>query len=196
MSVSELKKEAKRIIRESDTPPPPEGQYRVLYADPPWDYDDQRTGGVGSGAALANYETMPTECIAALHTNGRSVKDIAGKDSVLFLWTTAPTLPDALQVISAWGFKYRAQFVWNKVRSYNGHYNDVQHELLLIAVRGGCQPENDSLHGSIVTVERTGHSKKPEEFYDIIEEMYPSGPYLELFARNTRGGWKSWGNEL
>ena len=109
-------------------------------------------------------------------------------------------LPDALQVIAAWGFKYRSQFIWDKKRQYIGNYNGVRHEHLLIGMRGSCTPVEDyfenNFQDSIVEIERTAHSRKPKEFYKIIESMYPIGPYLELFARNTRDGWDSWGNEV
>lgn len=199
-SVSDLRKEIKRIKRETSTPELPTGKYRVIYADPPWEYNDQRTAdetsGRETGAAVAVYDTMPTPVICALHQGGRSVQDLPAKDSALFLWATAPTLPDAMQVMAAWGFAYKAQYVWDKVAGYNGHYNDVQHELLLIGLRGDCQPESESLYTSVITVAREGHSQKPAEFYEIIETMYPTGPYLEMFARKPREGWDVWGNQL
>jgi N6-adenosine-specific RNA methylase IME4 len=196
MSVSELKKEAKRIRREAGTPPLPEGTYRVLYADPSWEYADEREGTSAGGSAAAQYDLIPTECICALHQNGRSIRDVAAKDSVLFLWATAPMLPDAMQVVSAWGFKYGTHFMWDKKRQYVESYNLVRHELLLIAAKGSCTPEEGSLRDSVVQIERTTHSKKPDEFYEIIESMYPDGPYLELFARKVRKGWTAWGNEI
>jgi N6-adenosine-specific RNA methylase IME4 len=170
--------------------------YRVLYADPPWEYFDQRTGFSESGAASAHYPTLPTADLCKLaDPSGRAVRDLAAGDAVLFLWATAPCHPDALAVMSAWGFEYKAQFVWDKVRGFNGHYNDVQHELLLIGLRGSCQPEPGPLHKSIVRCEKNKHSRKPGLFYEIIESMYPHGPRLELFARGRREGWDSWGNE-
>jgi N6-adenosine-specific RNA methylase IME4 len=170
--------------------------YRVLYADPPWEYSDQRTGFSSSGAAAAHYPTLPTADICNLaDPSGRAVRDLAAGDSVLFLWATAPCHPAALAVMSAWGFEYKAQFVWDKVRGFNGHYNDVQHELLLVGLRGSCQPAPGPLHKSIVRCEKDRHSRKPDVFYEIIESMYPVGPRLELFSRNRREGWDSWGNE-
>lgn len=196
MSVAELKKEVKKRRRAEETPALPVGRYRVLYADPPWLYNDERTGTVEAGAATAHYQLMETECICALHHKGRSIQEVSAKDAVLFLWATSPMLPDALRVMHAWGFAYKSQFLWNKVRTYNGHYNAVGHELLLIGIKGECQPDsNETLLDSVVTIERTQHSKKPERFYEIIESLYTDGPYLELFARSKRKGWDSWGNE-
>ncbi len=199
LSVAELKKRARKIRQGRETPPLPAGQYRVLCADPPWKYNDQRTASEGSGsetgAAVAEYDLLDTDVICALHNGGRAVQDLAARDSALFLWVTAPMLPDGLRVMAAWGFKYRAQFVWNKVRGYNGHYNNVVHELLLIGTRGSAEPASAPLVDGIVTIEKTAHSRKPDRFYEIIESMYPDGPYIELFARNTRKGWDSWGNQ-
>lgn len=196
LSKYEIKKEAKRIRAEMETPALPSGKYRVVYADPPWKYNDERTGTIEAGSAVAQYELLETDCICALHARGRSVQDLAAKDAVLFLWVTSPMLPDGLRVMASWGFAYKSQFMWNKVRTYNGHYNAVGHELLLVGVRGNCQPDNnEKLHDSVVTIERTAHSKKPDEFYGIIESMYTRGPYIELFARGKRQGWTAWGNE-
>jgi N6-adenosine-specific RNA methylase IME4 len=180
--------------------PLPTGRYSVAYADPAWFYNDQRTGGVRSGAAAAHYPPLPTEDICNLKdSKGRPVHDVMMPDAALFLWATAPCLRDAVQVINAWGFEYKAQFVWNKVRGYNGHYNDVCHEHLLIAIRGSFPPRCDHLRSSIVTVEKTKHSRKPDVFYEIIEELYPLADHpthVEIFARSKRPGWAFWGNEV
>jgi N6-adenosine-specific RNA methylase IME4 len=174
----------------------PGDRYRVILADPPWLYFDQRTGGTASGAASAHYPCLPAEEICALaDSSGRAVCDLAAPDAVIFLWATAPCLVEAIQVVEAWGFIYKAQFVWDKVRGFNGHYNDVQHELLLIGLRGSFPPADVPLFKSIVTCEKDKHSRKPERFYEIIEALYPHGPRLELFARTKRTGWDSWGNE-
>ena len=126
------------------------------------------------------------------------VLEIAASDAVLFLWATAPCLPEAMQVIQSWGFNYKAQFVWDKVKGFNGHYNDVRHELLLIATRGSCVPYMDALDPSVISAKRTKHSRKPELFYELIERMYPLGErtHVELFARQSRNGWQSWGNQV
>lgn len=172
------------------------GEYGVIYADPPWQYFDQRTGGVESGAASAQYPTMPVESICDLKdADGKLLRDVVASDAALFLWATAPCLPEAMRVVASWGFDYKAQFIWDKVRGYNGHYNDVQHELLLIGLRGSCPPADGPLRKSIITEEKTKHSRKPAVFYEIIESMYPGSPKLELFARGERQGWNRWGNE-
>lgn len=189
-------KEHKRQLALESAGPIEQQPYRVVLADPPWEYGDQRLGTVEGGGAVAHYPTMPTvELCSLADIDGKPIKELAASESVLFLWATAPCLTDAMQVIEAWGFDYKAQFIWDKVRGFNGHYNDVQHELLLIAVRGSCLPVPAPLRKSIVTCEKTKHSRKPDLFYEIIETMYPDGPRLELFARNKREGWFSWGNE-
>lgn len=168
----------------------PKGKFRVIYADPPWQYGDIRTGTQDSGGVVSQYETMSLDKICAL-----PIRDLSIPDSVLFLWATSPLIPEAVEVIKAWGFKYKASFVWDKQRGFNGHYNDVQHELLLVATRGSCLPETKTLPKSIIRVEKDKHSKKPEAFRELIDTLYPTGPRLELFAREKSPGWESWGNE-
>jgi len=186
-------REIRKAIKLAATPALPDGVFRVIYADPPWEYGDKRTNDKNSGSAESQYPTMAVDELCGL-----SVRDMAAADSVLFLWATAPCLPEAMQVIEAWGFSYKAQFVWDKLKGFNGHYNDVRHELLLIATRGSCVPAVDSLDPSIVQEKRTKHSKKPDRFYELIERLYPLGDstHLELFARRPRNGWRSWGNQV
>lgn len=169
----------------------PKGTYRVIYADPPWAYNDKRTGTLDSGGVGAQYDTMTVQQICEL-----PVKGLSYKDSVLFLWVTSPLLEDAFAVIGAWGFKYKSSFVWCKGRSFNGHYNAVSHEFLLIATRGSCTPDTKSLFDSVMSVTREGHSKKPEAVREIIDVMYLHGPRIELFARSVDAkGWDVWGDE-
>jgi N6-adenosine-specific RNA methylase IME4 len=186
-------REVRKAARIAATPALPDGVYRVIYADPPWEYGDKRTNDANSGSAESQYPTMAVDELCGL-----AVRDIAAADSVLFLWATAPCLPEAMQVIEAWGFTYKAQFVWDKLKGFNGHYNDVRHELLLIATRGSCVPAVDSLDPSVVPEKRTKHSKKPDRFYELIERLYPLGDqtHVELFSRRSRDGWCSWGNQV
>jgi len=125
------------------------------------------------------------------------IKNISADDSVLFLWATCPLLEDALELCKAWGFSYKANFVWDKVKHNMGHYNSVRHELLLICTRGSGTPEVSKLFDSVQVIERQEHSRKPEEFRTIIDTLYPSGPRVELFCRGDQpAGWKAWGNEI
>jgi N6-adenosine-specific RNA methylase IME4 len=186
-------RERVREIKAADAPPLPDGVYRVIYADPPWEYGDKRTNDAQSGSAESQYPTMPIDAICGL-----PIRDMAATDSVLFLWATAPLLTEAVHVIEAWGFTYKAQFVWDKVKGFNGHYNDVRHELLLVATRGSCVPSVEALDPSVIAEKRTKHSRKPDRFYELIERLYPLGDatHVELFARRSRDGWKSWGNQV
>lgn len=119
-------------------------KYRVIYADPPWAYNDKQDTEK-LGGAVKHYPTMPLEEICALPVP-------AEKDAVLFLWTTSPMLEDAFKVINAWGFKYKSSFIWDKVAHVMGHCNSVRHEFLLICVRGSCTPDNKKLFDSVISI--------------------------------------------
>lgn len=179
----------------------PEGKYRVIYADPPWQYNDQRTGlGTSEGkvdrastAASQHYPTMSVDELSKL-----KIEDLAGKSAVLFCWATFPLLPDALKVIEVWGFEYKTAFVWHKSRGSFGHYHKADAELLLVATRGSCTPDDsDTRHSQIITGMTKGHSRKPDEARKLIDTMYSHGPRIELFARQPANDkWKVWGNEV
>jgi len=182
--------DAKRLIKREEVHATPalSGKYRVIYADPPWSYGDKAPSY--PGVAENHYPTMTLAELCDL-----PVKDIADENAVLFLWTTSPLLEESFSVINAWGFKYKASFVWDKVKHNMGHYNSVRHEFLLIATKGSCQPENQKLFDSVVSEERTEHSAKPDTFRNIIETLYPSASKVELFARKQSEGWSAWGNQ-
>lgn len=182
--------DARRIIasEEIQKTQPIEGKYRVIYADPPWDYGGSMNETYGT--ADKHYPTMPLEDICNL-----PVKEHSEENAVLFLWATSPQIPEALEVIKEWGFSYKASFVWDKIKHVMGHYNSVRHEFLLVATRGSATPEVMKLFDSVVSEERKEHSKKPETFRNIIETLYPSGNRIELFARVKTPGWEVWGNQ-
>ena len=190
-SIRDLRRAARRLKaeREYGTPDTPEGKYRVIYADPPWQYGNEQPAYHTEQAE--KYRLMPLSEIAAL-----PVKEWVEDNAVLFLWVTSPILEESFQVIEAWGFEYKAAFIWDKIKHNMGHYNSVRHELLLICVRGSCTPDVQKLFDSVVTEERTEHSRKPHVFYDIIETLYPHGRRLEMFPRNKRKGWDTYGNEV
>lgn len=181
--------DARRLLRkeETKTAPPLEGKYRVIYADPPWKYGDERDGS--TTGATDHYPTMSIAELCDL-----PVADIAEDNAVLFLWTTSPLLEDSFKVINAWGFRYKSSFVWDKIKHNMGHYNSVRHEFLLICTRGSCTPDVVKLYDSVQAIERTEHSKKPEEFRAIIDTLYTHGNKIELFARQPAAGWEVWGN--
>ena len=165
------------------------GAYSVIYADPPWEYQNS---GIDASAA-SRYPTMPTADICGLL---KANKIEATENAALFLWATNPLLLDALKVLEAWGFTYRTNLVWTKNNHAGGFYVRGQHELLLIATRGSFLPVltySSHLHAPI-----TRHSEKPPILYTMIESMYPKQQYLELFARDVeqRKDWTYWGGEV
>lgn len=180
------------------------GEYKVIYADPPWLYNDARTYA-STGMARSAYECMPVEDICGL-----PVEAHADSDCMLCLWATMPKLREALQVIDAWGFKYlTVGFVWVKLRrgkedfpileqrdfhSGLGHWVNGNAELVLLARRG--MPQRLRMDVKQVVVAPVGkHSVKPVEVRRRIERLFP-GPYLELFARSKVPGWDVWGDEV
>jgi N6-adenosine-specific RNA methylase IME4 len=167
--------------------PDPTEKYRIVYADPPWLYSNTQPDYFGE--QRDHYPVMPLEEICAI-----PVKDWVEDDAVLFLWATSPILEDAFKVVRAWGFEYKASFVWDKIKHVMGHYNSVRHELLLICTRGSCQPDDRQLFDSVQNIERGKHSAKPVEFYDIIETNYTHGRRLTMFARGEREGWDVYGH--
>ena len=167
-----------------------EKKYRVVYADPPWPY----YGGPMFGSTpevCRQYPTMSLEEICAL-----PVEEIAEDDAVLFLWVTSPKLFEAGPVIDAWGFEYKTSMVWDKQRPGFGYYVSIRHEFLLLATRGSCRPDIPELVGSVVSIQRNGHSEKPPEFRQLIDRLYTHGNRIELFARQSAPGWDAWGNEV
>lgn len=164
-------------------------KYRIIYADPPWKY----------GNAMPEYVTEPQDYYLLMSTAdicNMPVKDICQKDAVLFLWSTSPHLPEALEVVKAWGFEYKTSFVWDKIKHNMGHYNSVRHEFLLVCTRGSCTPDNRVLFDSVVSIERGEHSVKPDYFREIIEKLYIYGNKIELFAREAAAGWDVFGNQI
>lgn len=178
----------------------PDGKFRVIYADPPWKYNDEREGlGTGDGAtvdrastaASDHYPTMSFDELKAL-----DVAKLAAPDCVLFCWATFPLLPEQLEVIKAWGFKYKTAFVWHKPQGSFGHYHKADAELLFVATKGSCTPDSDTRESQVQTWARGRHSAKPEDCRAMIDRMYLHGPRIELFRRgDVPAGWVAWGAE-
>ena len=195
-TITKVLRELKKRELAANPLPPFRGRYRVIYADPPWKYNDQLAisndgANESYGPADAHYPQMSIDELCAL-----DVKAIAEDDAVLFIWVTSPLLESSFSVIEAWGFKYKASFVWDKVKHNMGHYNSVRHEFLLVATRGTCLPDESKLFNSVQRIERTKkHSEKPEGFRQIIDTLYTRGERIELFARASHAGWSVWGNE-
>jgi N6-adenosine-specific RNA methylase IME4 len=172
--------------------------FQTVLADPPWRFTN-RTGKVApEHRRLSRYETMSTEEIAAL-----PVRALTIEPAHLYLWVPNAMLPEGLAVLKSWGFEYKANIVWHKVRKDGGsdgrgvgfYFRNVT-ELLLFGVRGKnartLAPGRSQVN--MIQTRKREHSRKPDEQYEVIEACSP-GPYLELFARGTRPGWTFWGNQ-
>jgi len=175
----------------------PRGKYGAILADPPWHYEVWAEDTGAGRSAEAHYGTMTAEQILAL-----PVSDLAAPDCCLFCWVTWPCLLDGLAVVEAWGFNYKTLgFDYVKTNGPAGglawgmgYYTRANPEPCLIATRGTPKRRNADVH-SVIVAPRREHSRKPDEVYARIEALV-DGPYLELFARQERPGWDSFGNEV
>lgn len=167
------------------------GKANIILADPPWQYEFGLRG-----CADQHYPCLTLEEIADIFIEHMRNGEIA-RDCILFLWTTAPKLREALQLLDMLGFNYKTSMVWVKDKIGTGYYVRNRHELLLIAVRGDMPlPLESNRPESVIFAERREHSRKPAIVYELIERMYPDCSYLELFAREKRNGWISYGLDL
>lgn len=162
------------------------GPFRTILADPAWSYNQ---AGTLRGTAAGQYETMPLDAICKM-----PVEAMADDDAVLLLWSTNPLLPDALEVIEAWGFTYKTKLTWVKNNHGPGFWLRSRSEDLLIATRGK-PPRPTVAPASVLVADNEGHSRKPRAVYPLAERL-GLGPRLELFARDRRAGWSSWGDQL
>lgn len=173
----------------------PEKKYGVIYADPEWRFEPYSRETGMDRAADNHYPTTTTTDIIL-----RPVKKIAAKECVLFLWATAPMLPQALRVMSEWGFEYKTHLIWHKTRNGegrgSGYWFTGEHELLLVGTHGEIPAPATAVGPSIIDAPWAGrHSEKPECFAEMIEALYPNLPKIELNARRARPGWDAWGLE-
>ena len=173
-------------------------QFRTILADPPWQFQN-RTGKMApEHRRLNRYGTMRLDDILSL-----PVRALADDPAHLYLWVPNALLPEGLRVMEAWGFHYKSNLVWHKIRKDGGpdgrgvgfYFRNVT-ELVLFGIRGKnartLAPGRRQVN--FLATQKREHSRKPDEMYDIIESCSP-GPCLELFARGTRPGWSVWGNE-
>lgn len=174
-----------------------QSEFGTIMADPPWQFQN-RTGKMApEHKRLSRYATLDLEAIKEI-----PVSVCAANDSHLYLWVPNALLPEGLQVMEAWGFKYKANIVWHKVRKDGGpdgrgvgFYFRNTTELLLFGVRGSLRTLDPGRRQvNIMRTRKREHSRKPDEQYDIIESCSP-GPFLELFARGSRDGWATWGDQ-
>lgn len=172
--------------------------FATVLADPPWRFVN-RTGKMApEHRRLSRYGTMDLAEIMALPV-GRTTSDTAH----LYLWVPNALLPEGIQVVQAWGFTYKTNLVWHKIRKDGGsdgrgvgfYFRNVT-ELVLFATKGRnartLAPGRRQVN--LLASRKREHSRKPDELYPVIEACSP-GPYLELFARGTRPGWTAWGNQ-
>lgn len=172
--------------------------FPTILADPPWQFQN-RTGKVApEHRRLSRYGTMKLPEIEAL-----PVSRIAAETAHLYLWVPNALLTEGLAVLQAWGFTYKTNLIWHKIRKDGGpdgrgvgFYFRNTTELVLFGVRGKNARTRAAgrTQVNIIKTQKREHSRKPDELYDIIEACSP-GPYLELFARGTRPGWTTWGNQ-
>jgi N6-adenosine-specific RNA methylase IME4 len=172
-------------------------RYKTILADPPWRFTN-RTGKVApEHKRLSRYETLSLPEIMEI-----PVVDVADETCHLYLWVPNALLPEGLQVMAAWGFEYKSNLVWHKIRKDGGpdgrgvgFYFRNTTELILFGIRGSMRtlsPGRSQVN--IIRTQKQEHSRKPDELYSIIENCSP-GPYLEIFARGGRKGWDVFGNQ-
>ena len=173
-------------------------KYKTIYADPPWQFQN-RTGKVApEHKRLSRYSTMTLDEIKSL-----PVSNVADDKSHLYLWVPNALLPDGLEVMKEWGFEYKTNLIWEKVRKDGqpdgrgvGFYFRNVTEILLFGIKGDkkrtLQPGRSQVN--LLRTMKREHSRKPDEFVNLIEAC-SSGPRLELFARGDREGWDMWGNQ-
>ena len=177
-------------------------KYQIIFPDPPWDYkgQTQHTEPTGvrtnTGSALKHYPTMKTQDMIVEFKE--LINTWADDDCLLFMWATWPHLDQAIRLGEGWGFKYvHTPFIWNKMKTNPGFYTMTQTEPVLCFKRGKIPtPRGSRKERQLVEVMRTRHSEKPIGVYNRIEKMFPTQNKMEMFARTTREGWDSWGNEI
>ena len=171
-------------------------KYDIIYADPPWQYNDKM---INHGGAETFYSTQSKQWIADLN-----VIDLSNKACCLFLWVVSPLLDEGIEVLKSWGFKYKTvAFCWSKHTSKGkpvknlGRWTMGNIELCLLGVKGFPNYWRiDNTVSQLVMAVRTKHSQKPNEVRDRIVNILGNRPRIELFARNKTEGWDVWGNEV
>ncbi|GAA0737302.1 S-adenosylmethionine-binding protein [Sphingomonas sp. ABOLD] len=173
-------------------------RFATVLADPPWRFQN-RTGKMApEHRRLSRYGTMDLQEIMDL-----PVSEVVADTANLYLWVPNALLPEGLEVMKAWGFQYKSNLIWHKVRKDGGsdgrgvgfYFRNVT-EIVLFGTRGKnartLQPGRTQVN--LLATRKREHSRKPDEFYDIVEKCSP-GPRLEMFARGSRPGWTTWGDQ-
>ena len=178
---------------------PTDKKYKVIYADPPWRYNDnKKIHPKRRGTATRHYPTMAIEDMKKL-----KVQDISDENCYLFMWATFSNLKEGLDLMESWGFKYKTLgFSWIKTNKINnkpcfgiGYYTRSNCEVCLIGLKGKPFKVSNSI-SSVIIEPREEHSKKPDIVREKIVEFTGDVPRIELFARNWAEGWDNWGNEI
>lgn len=173
-------------------------RFSTVLADPPWRFQN-RTGKMApEHRRLSRYGTMELQDIMAL-----PIAEVLAPTAHLYLWVPNALLPQGIDVLRAWGFDYKSNIVWHKIRKDGGsdgrgvgfYFRNVT-EIVLFGVRGKnartLPPGRRQVN--YLSSQKREHSRKPDELYEVVEACSP-GPYLEMFARGTRLGWTAWGNQ-
>jgi N6-adenosine-specific RNA methylase IME4 len=194
----EIKKEEKKVELQEKRQKIEEGvfnvdvnnipeKFDVIYADPPWKYDFAET----DNRKIENhYITMDNSDIAKMNVP-------AADNCVLFMWATAPKLIEAIEVLKGWGFEYKTCAVWDKEKVGMGYWFRGQHELLMVGVKGNVSPPEASIRiSSVIRESRQRHSRKPDCIAEYIELAFYDKSKIELFCREPRNGWYSFGNQI
>jgi N6-adenosine-specific RNA methylase IME4 len=176
----------------------PNKKYSVIYADPPWQYANKKTGGSMKSGASAQYPVMTIDDLKQL-----PIKDICNTDAVLFMWWVNPMPQEASELVKAWGFELKNMngFVWEKLTKNSkrffgmGFWTRSGTESMVIATRGKIKPEVRNVR-ALVRAKVGRHSEKPHVFRQRIVQLCGDKPRIELFARTKKAGWDVWGNEV
>jgi N6-adenosine-specific RNA methylase IME4 len=200
------KKTEAKMLADVDVPDPSQEllrfasgeRFKTIMADPPWRFQNSTGKVAPEHKRLNRYGTMSLAQIQAL-----PVATLAEDTAHLYLWVPNALLPDGIAVMQAWGFTYKSNIVWHKIRKDGGsdgrgvgfYFRNVT-ELILFGVRGKnartLAPGRSQVN--MIETRKREHSRKPDEQYEIIEACSP-GPFLELFGRGVRKGWATWGNQ-
>ncbi len=190
----------------------PHGGFDLIVADPPWLYKNWSTHGTEKNA-MAHYDCTPIEWIKAL-----PVQILAADDCLCFLWATNPMLPEAMQVLDAWGFTFKTAGTWVKRSKHGkdafgtGYIFRSSNEPIIIGTRGKPRTKRSTrstvasyedcdlkdFPNSVITIEAAirEHSRKPDEAFTAAEKLMPDAKRIELFSRQARKGWAAWGNQI
>lgn len=164
--------------------------FDIILADPPWRFSSNSAAKPGKNP-FRHYD-----CMSLADINALPVDDLAADNSLLIMWTTAPFAALSLKTVEAWGFRYVSQLVWIKERIGTGFWARNRHELIYIAKRGRFPcPKPAPFADSVIAGQQREHSRKPDRLHDMINAAWPDARKLELFARESRDGWATWGNQ-